>query len=334
MKEFLIYGSIDSWSAGRFIEGINEALEKEPNAEIVVRVNTPGGEVDYGWGAVAKFSELTNKKKVQVDGKAHSMGLYYCCYTEDVNALDVSDFLLHRAAYPSWIESDPNYFTPERKSSLERMNKKLRAAFEAKVDVPLFEKLTSAKLDDVYSMDSRVDVRFTAQVAKKIGLIKSFTTITPQKKAEIEALMFEITALNNGFEIAAKTENKKTENKKIMTIEQLTSEQPDLVKQIAANAIKAERDRVKSYLVFRKVDPESVDKGIESGEPLSEAQRSEFMLKSVSGEALDKLKKNSAKPTATEEPELDEEKKAEAEAKKKSEEFFAEVHEHLGMKKA
>lgn len=302
-KEVLIYGQFDSYSSSQFIEDINAELEKDENSEIVVRVNTPGGDVDYAWGAVAKFSELKNKKTVKVDGKAHSMGLYFCCYTEDVEAVDVSEFLLHRAAYPSWIENDPDYFTEDRQASLDRMNKKLRAAFEGKVDVPLFEQITKVTLDQVYSMEGQLNVRLTAQQAKRIGLIKSYTTITPKKKADIAARMFEITAKSNGLEIAAKVDE--PIKIKTMNIDQLKAEHPNVYAQIFAlgvtDGVATERDRVEACLTFIDADAKGVKEAIASGKPLSAKQMAEFTLKIVSAKKLEAINGDSAGAVNTEE---------------------------------
>lgn len=331
-KEVLIYGSIDSWSASNFIREINEGLEKDENAEIVVRLNTPGGDVDYAWGAVAKFAELKNKKTVKVDGKAHSMGLYYCCYTDEVYALDVSEFLLHRAAYPSWIENNPDYFTADRQASLARMNKKLRAAFEGKVDVKLFEQITGVTLDEVYSMDGQLDVRLTAQQAKRIGLIKSYSVITPSKKAEIESLMFEITAKHNGFEIAiaAKTDISKP-TKKTMTLAELKAEHPALYAEVVALAATAaateatakERERIEAWAHFYSVDEKAVKDGIASGKAMTQLQIIELSEKKASKKVVKDIETDSTDTVATGEAD-----KAKTAAEKELAEFVSGVKEN------
>ena len=109
MTEILLYGSIDGESSSDFIEDFTEKTAN--NEDVVVRVNTPGGNPEYTFGMVAKFSEYTGKKKIQVDGKAYSGGLYFLCYGEENESLDVSEFLLHRAAYPSYYENDVEFFT-------------------------------------------------------------------------------------------------------------------------------------------------------------------------------------------------------------------------------
>ena len=174
-KELLIYGQIYSQSTIDFINGMNEIGEDD---ELSVRVSSEGGDVLYGFGMIAKFNEHKGSKIVKVDGKAYSMGLFFCAYADNVEALDTSKFLLHRAAYSEWFE-DSVYFTPELKAQLVEVNKQLMDAFKAKVDVAKFEELKGVKLKDVFSMDSRIDVFLNAQEAKQIGLINKIVKITP-----------------------------------------------------------------------------------------------------------------------------------------------------------
>jgi ATP-dependent protease ClpP protease subunit len=89
-KEILLYGDINSDSSSLFITRLNDAIADD----ISVRVNTNGGNPEYGWGSVAKFAEHPGKKSCKVDGKAYSFGAYFLCYTEDVEALDVSQHFL------------------------------------------------------------------------------------------------------------------------------------------------------------------------------------------------------------------------------------------------
>src|SRR5277367_4860470 len=103
-KDILIYGRIDAYTAAQFFKDINDATENDESVTLNFRINTGGGEPEYGWGIAAKVNEVENKK-VKVDGKAYSWGTMACCYAEDVEALDVSQFMVHRAAYPEWFES-------------------------------------------------------------------------------------------------------------------------------------------------------------------------------------------------------------------------------------
>lgn len=326
-KDILIYGSINEETSAEFIEDINEALYEDPATEIVVRINSNGGSPEYTWGMIAKFNELTGIKKVKNDGKSYSMGLFFNCYVENASALDVSNFLLHRAAYPQWIEQDPEYFNQAMRENLAAINKSLRAAFEAKVDVAKFEKLKGVTLDEVFSMESRIDVNLTAAEAKKIGLINEIVVITPQLKAEIEA------NLNNyTVGIAAKYTETKINNpinnnnpkKSIMTIETLKAEHPAVYAQALALGVEQEKDRVGSIMAFNDIDPEAVKKAIASGKFLSETEKSELAIKAIAKLKLTATKEESA-PAAT----TTEEAAAKPEAEIKADAFMAEVKKNI-----
>lgn len=335
-KEVLLYGTIDAYSSSDYIKEFNEVTEE--NEDITVRVNTPGGSPEYGFGLVSKFSEYTGSKKVKVDGKAFSMGLFFCVYAakENVEALDVSEFLLHRAAYPEWVERDCEFFTDAMRANLERVNKSLRTAFENRVDVALFEQLTNCKIKDVFSMDSRIDVFFNAQVAKKVGLISKINAITPQKAAEVNSLLSAMSKTT--YEMAAltvdvpKTVEEQTiisqnSNQDKMTLEELKAKHPEAFKEAVNLGVKTERDRVGSIMVFNHLDPAACKKAIESGEFLTETQKSEFLLKANSPEALLKLQKEAAKPAVTTAEEI--EKDAE---EKEVESFLTKVDQALKRK--
>ena len=311
--DILIYGRIDEFSATAFFENINEELEENPDAEIVVRINSEGGSPEYTWGMIAKFNELTGEKSVKNDGKSYSMGLYFNCYVDSASALDTTQFMLHRASYPSWIENDPDLFNDAMKSNLDSINKKLRAAFEAKVDISKFENLKSVKdkgitLEKVFSMASRLDVPLTAKEAKQIGLINEIIQITPSIKAEIEAYL--------GADVKPLVTKNKTElqinqpiKNKNMTIETLKAEHPALYAQIVALGVDSERNRVAAAMVFNDIDPVSVKALIESGKDLSQKDMAEFQLKATHKMMTENLKKDSPVVVATAEvPVLETEK--------------------------
>lgn len=298
-KEILLYSGIDSLSSSEFIREMDEAAAED----VTVRVNCPGGTPEYGWGMVAKLAEHPGKKKVKVDGQAYSMGLFFLCYADDSEGLDVSEYLVHRAAYSQWFESSPEYFTDPMRENLTRINASLEKAFRAKVDVALFEELKGVKVKDIFSMDSRIDVFLSAKEAKKIGLIKSIVNITPTKKAEIESRMSavaeKITAQYTGTKPPKETEPKNT----IMTLAELKANHPAIYAQAVAegviNGVSQEKERVEACMVFVEIDPMAVKAAIESGKPLSPKQMAELSLKSFSAESLKKTEGSSAKPIVT-----------------------------------
>lgn len=306
-KEILIYTSIQSYSAEAFIT----ALEENKDSDIVVRINTPGGSPEDGWGMIAKFSEHTGKKLVKVDGRANSMGAYFLAYADDAEGLDVSTAVLHRAAYAEYIESNPNYMTDAMLESRDQINAKLRAALEAKIDVKKFEKLKKVSMDDLFANDKRIDVVLSAEEMKKIGLINRITNITPEKKAEIDSIMYGIAAYSSGVpELKTETEKEvKPKNPINMTIEKLKAENPTIYNEIFALGVAKEKDRTGAWMAFVKVDTEAVVKGIKDGVELSATAMAELSLKSVSAQALEKIKADSAGKIQTDEPKTDEEKK-------------------------
>lgn len=334
-KSILIYGNFGQNSATEFINGIDDLLEEDPNAELQVPINSNGGEVDYGWGMIHKFQQFPNKKSVINHGKAYSMALFFNCYTDETSCLDVTEFLLHRAAYAEWIENDPELFNEDRQKSLKAMNDKLRSAFEAKVDVEKFNNLKVMKdknitLDDVFSLDNRIDIRLNAKDAKAIGLVKNIVTITPKIQSQIEA-NFKIAAQYNEIAIDNTNKNKPLNTKK-MTKAELKAAHPELYAEIYNEGTTAgadeERDRVGSIMAFNEVDPALVKTVIASGKKLSETQKNELLLKAIKGQKADDIAADTAAPIVTGTPETPEAKKA-REEKEATDKFMKDVKDGI-----
>lgn len=318
-KEILLYGDINSYSVPEFIDKINE-LEQE---DLVVRINSNGGSVEYGWGAIAKFKEFAGNKIIKVDGKAHSMALFFLAYADNAEALDVSEFLLHRAAYSEWVEKDAQLFDDETKANLTRINASLQRAFENKIDVAKFEELKGVKLKDIFTLDGRKEVYLTAQEAKKIGLISKINKITPDKKAEIASYM-EIAAKSNGV-IKSEVQNLKIDKK--MTLEELKNSHPEVFAEAKKLGASEEKERVSAWLVFADADIKAVTEGIEKGEQLTVKAMAELNRKALGLELAAKAEteKTPAVPTTP----VAEEKTAK---QKELEAFEAEVNNTLKIK--
>jgi ATP-dependent Clp protease, protease subunit len=296
-KEVLIYGLISGYSATAFMEAMANVDKEE---ELTVRINTAGGSVEYGWGIVAKISEHKGPKTIKVDGQAHSMGLFALCYADEVEALDVSEFLLHRAAYPQWYEDNAEFMTAEMRGNLQRINGSLQKAFEARVDVPMFEAMKGVKVKDIFSLDARREVFLTAQEAKKIGLVTKITKITPQKRAQISAAMEAYDSVYAVGVAAEQTPNSEPTKSHKMTLDQLKAQHPEVYAQAMAEGVAQERDRVEACLVFHDVDAAGVKAAIESGKPLSAKQMAEFNLKAANPAALKVIAEEGAgTPAAT-----------------------------------
>lgn len=289
-KEVLIYGGINSSTAANFINEV-EAVGDE---DLTVRINTPGGNPEAGFGMIAKLQERKGKTTVKIDGSAYSMGLFMACYFE-AEALDTSEFLFHRAAYPDWYEKD--YMSDAERDNLVRINGSFEKAFTNSIDVKAFEELKGVKVKDVFSMDSRLDVFLSAKEAKKIGLISKINKITPAKRTELNIAAAKLAASNNiEPTFIPEFENKEVTNIKIekMTIEKLKAEHPEVYSAILAE----ERDRVGACLPFIEVDAKAVSEIIKSGASITETQRSEFAMQSAKMSALASIEAN-ATPEVT-----------------------------------
>ncbi len=330
LKDILLYGSIDSWSSQEVIQAIIDSESEE----ISMRINSPGGDVQYGWGIIAKLSELKGKLLLKNDGKAHSMAAYMFCYADDAEAIDTAEFIFHRAAYASWIECDPEMFDEATQGALLRINTSLRKALEAKIDVAAFEALKGITMKDLFSIDGRLEVTLTAKEAKSVGLINRVVAITPKKKAEISAFKMEMSAKYTGFRAAAKVDDE-NKNPKDMTIEEIQTKFPAAFAAIkaigAVEGAKAEKDRVGSFLAYAEIDLKAVKAGIASGVVMTETERSEFAVKVISAKSLAEVTDDGTKsPLKTKEELAAEVKTAEA---KKIEEFSALVDKNLGLNK-
>lgn len=293
-KELTIYGPMYEFSAERFINSFSNISETD---ELVVRVNSQGGEVESGWGMIARFKEFEGKKTVKIDGKAHSMAFNFALYADEVQALDVSRCVIHRAAYPSWIESNAEYFTEDRKKYLEGINSDLKAALVAKVGNDVFKNVTGKTINEVFDMGGRLDILVNAKQLKEMGIISKIVRLTPEKRAKIEASMMEIAAFDSGFDTPAilNTEENdlQIENNSNMNIQELKEKHPALYASVFEAGEKAgkeaESDRVGAWATFNDVDPVAVKAGIESGKNLSQKDTAEFTLKAINASTLKKI---------------------------------------------
>jgi len=307
-KEILLYGRIGDFSVESLINDLNDAK----GDDISVRINSGGGDVQAGYGFLAKLSEFEGAKKLKIDGRAYSMAAFACCYAEDVEALDVSDFMFHRAAFPKWVENDKEIFTDEMKAMLKRTNDSLRAAFESKVDVEKFKVVSGVSVDELFSMDSRVNVFLTATEAKQIGLINKINKITPERSASIAASV-DLIAASYGEDStkdvfvpkkveATKEIVKPIDKKSKMDLGKLKIEHPELFAEVKKIGATEEKNRAEAWLVFSDVDAEAVSKGIESGNEISSKVMAEMskkvMMKATTTKVADDAHKDIDTPEA------------------------------------
>jgi ATP-dependent protease ClpP protease subunit len=316
-KQILLYGHIDSYNACEFNETLQEL---ETTDEVVLRINTTGGSPEYGWGIISMFKDLPNAKKVKVDGQAHSMGAFILCYVNEAEALDVSEFLIHRASYGSYFETS-EMFDDSLRGNLERINASLEKAFRAKVDVEAFEEMKGVKVKDVFSMESRIDVFLSAKEAKKIGLISKIIPLTAAASKEIET--FAKAASSNGIKIPKMAEeitNIKITNK--MTAAEFKAANPEAYAAIQNEAVSTERDRVGSLMAFHDIDPSMIVTAIKEGSVMTATMTAELTRKSIAKNAVKALEADSPEAIVVEGQD-NEKTEAEKAAAKSTDDFFA-----------
>lgn len=315
-KELYIYTTIFDFIAEMFIANMEEAQGEHAT----VRINSDGGGVRPAWGMIAKSREHKGGLSVKVDGHAASMMAFYLLYFKDVEALDVSDFHMHRAHF-----THPEDATEDDQRELDQINGSFRKAMEAKLDIPAFEKLAGATLDEFFKGDKVINVRFNAKSAKKIGLIKKITNLASE---EINALGLKFAAYTG------KTPTTEPPKNETMDLKELQEKHPEVYNAVIAkgktqaiaeaktkgnedgsNAVAKERDRIGAWMTYIDIDPKAVAEGIEGGKDLSQTAMANFSRKALSQEALASITKENADDTETEEgSELDQAQKAFAEA--------------------
>lgn len=332
-KEILLYGAIYDWSVEDFIN----QMEAAKNQDVVVRVNSPGGDVMSGWGLIAKFQEHTKGKKIKVDGQASSMAFIALLFADSASALSTSRFVAHRAGYASWIEKDKNLMTQDMWDRLNATNAHFRAAMETKLDIAKFEKIAGITLDEFFSNDTRIDVTLNAQQAKEIGLINEIVPLTANLKAEIESynsysmgmaafrdgLSSEKPALPQASATPPTTQNKSNMS---LTLETLKAEHAPLVKAI----IEEERARVAAWMEWSDTDPKAVAEAIKGDKTLTMADISTFSKKMASANGLQALRTEAADPAPTPETPV----VAPTVENKELTAFAAEVDKMLGLEPA
>ena len=264
-KEILLYFPIYSSTAASFIE----EMEANKGNDVCIRMNCPGGDVMASMGMIAKYNEHTGGKKVKVDGRAASMAAYFCAMADEVECLDVSEFLIHRAAFPTWVENDKNIFTDEMKGMLQRHNDMLRASLEKKIDPAKFKRMKGKSFDDVFSMDSRIDVTLTASEAKTLGLVTKVFPLNQAKKREINALASNV-GIAAFYDETAEAETIIITNNKqtVMTIQDVRAN-AEVYNALKAEILKREKDRIAAFAAFAEYDEKAVLEAIIKGDEFS-----------------------------------------------------------------
>ncbi len=318
MQELLLYGGIHSYSAEDFIQKLN-SLDGE---DITCRINCQGGDVFAGWGMIAKMREYPGNISVKVDGLAASMAAFMLLFAKDVECLDASSFIFHRA--------DGYTSTEEDKAWLNSINANFRRKMEEKIPSALFKEVTGKSYNDLFNPETRVDCVLTAKQAKQLGLVSKINklSVTEAKKVKALADKYEFTAeLPTQITSVLESESKVEpiiQPIKMKTIAEFKAAHPELYAQVQQEAIDAERDRVGSFLAFLEIDAVTAKAGIESGKPMTQTQMAQFNLKAMQASTLAKLPNGAVAVTAAVDTDVTKTTE-QIEADKKKVDFLAEA---------
>lgn len=280
-KELYLYGEIDDYS----VQEIMSEIDINLGTEITLRVNSGAGSVFAGYGLASKIAEYGNVN-IKVDGIAMSMASYILMYAKNVEALDVSNFMVHRA--DGYAETD------EQKTFLAKVNKDFRTKMESKISADEFKNVTGFSYDEMFATDKRMNIFLDAKQAKKLGLISKINKLSPEEtKAYYNAMA--------SFKIENKANNLNTTNK--MTIEEIKEKHPEAYSQILALGIEkgksSEIERVKAWAVFADIDPKMVKDGIDSGKVITQAESLELLVKIASKAKIEKIEGSAATTVVT-----------------------------------
>lgn len=312
-KELYLYSGIYDF----IVADLLAEMENNSESDVVLRVNSPGGYVFAGWGLIAKMQERTKsgyKTNIKVDGTAMSMAAFMLIFADEVEAMDVSVIMLHRA--------DMYISSPEDQAFLDRVNKSLRAKLEAKIDDKLMKELKGVSIADLFEGEKRIDLMLSAAEAKKIGLVDKITKVNPK----------EVEAYNEKFKIAATAENPiNNPQMEKLTLEKIKAENPALYNEIIAlgekQGVTKERDRVTGCLAYLEIDKDQSLKMVKEGTDLTPGVMAEFQVKAMNKTKL-KAVKETSKENETEEEEVEEEVEA-TEKEKKIAQFKKDVEARL-----
>lgn len=290
-NEVLIYSMIFDFTAESFINQINEF----DGEDVTIRFNSPGGDVLASWGMVAKSQEHDGDILIKVDGQANSMAAIFLLFHSNVEALDVSKFTLHRA---SSFRDDEGTL-----KMLGEINKEIRSAFEKKLNIPEFERISGVTLDEFFNSDNVIDVNLNAKQAKKIGLISKINKVDAAEFQALDIKFAAVSATNNNKE----KNISKPKNNKTMNIEELKSKHPDVYAKVFTlgkeDGIKAESDRTGSWMVHVDANSKIVAEGIKSGDPLTATAQAELMKASFAASTVKDTEEDNAPDVDTDTPE-------------------------------
>lgn len=293
-QEVLFYGEISDFSVSSFINRMREA--KDSRRDVKILANSMGGNPDSGYGMIKTIRDFPYKKRLSIHGAAYSMMAFAALYVDQVEAIEQTLFMFHRAA--ALFREDEEI--PAFRQLIVTRNEDLRRAMEEKLDIQAFERISGVTLDQLFSMDDRIDVILNAEQAMEIGMLTEIIPLSAVEADQINSRMMAACAGHGIQTIQVKNQNS------MKTLAELKEKHPELYAQaieagkkeatpapvpapsqkedmsdnekLVQAGIDKERERVKGWQTFAEVDAKKVAEGIASGKEITLADMGEFTL--------------------------------------------------------
>ena len=262
--ELLLYGAIcsqQSWWEDRVTPGkFNEELAALGDvSEIIVRINSGGGDVFAANAIFTRLKDCSAKITVKIDGWAASAATIIAMAGDTIKIAKNGVFMIHDPAMTVW-----DTFTAE---DFEKMAEELKVIKQSIVNTYAMKSGRDAQ--DIEQLMS-VETWWTGEDAVSNGFCDEImfddvaTAVENSSHVVVNSVSLDVSSYktlprslfnspkNPGCftnTSAAKTQKKEEQNmatnESITTVEALTAEYPDLVAKIVSNAKEEERARIK-----------------------------------------------------------------------------------------
>lgn len=262
--ELLLYGAISSqqsWWEDRVTPGkFNEELAALGDAsEIIVRINSGGGDVFAANAIFTRLKDCSAKITVKIDGWAASAATIIAMAGDTIKIAKNGVFMIHDPAMTVW-----DTFTAE---DFEKMAEELKVIKQSIVNT--YAMKSGRDTQDIEQLMS-VETWWTGEDAVSNGFCDEImfddvsTAVENSSHVVVNSVSLDVSSYktlprslfnspkNPGCftnTSAAKTQKKEEQNmatnESITTVEALTAEYPDLVAKIVSNAKEEERARIK-----------------------------------------------------------------------------------------
>ena len=289
--ELLLYGAISSqqsWWEDRVTPGkFNEELAALGDvSEIIVRINSGGGDVFAANAIFTRLKDCSAKITVKIDGWAASAATIIAMAGDTIKIAKNGVFMIHDPAMTVW-----DTFTAE---DFEKMAEELKVIKQSIVNT--YAMKSGRDTQDIEQLMS-VETWWTGEDAVSNGFCDEImfddvsTAVENSSHVVVNSVSLDVSSYktlprslfnspkNPGCftnTSAAKTQKKEEQNmatnESITTVEALTAEYPDLVAKIVSNAKEEERARIKDIKETALNGFEDIVEDAMFGHPVSAAE--------------------------------------------------------------